>query len=320
MRSLSQSEGWMFKRCRRRWWLSYVRRLTPRRGDVAFARDVGSFVHGAAAEWYKGNDKDAVLAALDLALAKERERVYATETVEGEDDITANVYSDEERKDWDKVEAYSRIMVEGFIEWIEEEGVDVGLENFEPEVEVAVPFLEGVQLVGKQDARMRNAETGRLLFNELKTVGNFPDYEKTAHINEQLLHYHLLEELRKQEDERTAGAVVTMIRRVKRTATAKPPFFKRIMVYHSQNELRSYYARVAGMWEDMKYVMARLDEGVDPLHVVYPTPDKTCSWQCPFFKVCPMFDDPSLDAEGFLAEFFEDGDPYARYDTATEEG
>jgi hypothetical protein len=46
--------------------------------------------------------------------------------------------------------------------------------------------------------------------------------------------------------------------------------------------------------------------------VAYPNPQDSCSWKCPFFQGCSMFDDGS-DVEAWLENFFEQGDQYARY-------
>jgi hypothetical protein len=55
-----------------------------------------------------------------------------------------------------------------------------------------------------------------------------------------------------------------------------------------------------------------LDAGTDPALVVYPTPSRDCSWICPFYTACPMFDDGS-GVEDLLAANFQVGDPYSYY-------
>lgn len=108
------------------------------------------------------------------------------------------------------------------------------------------------------------------------------------------------------------GGLYNMLRKVKRTARAKPPFFAREEVRHNVHELRSYWKRVYGMVSDIITTKMVLDTGGDPLVACYPTPRKDCSWDCDFFAVCGMFDDGS-DVEPLLADIFTEIDPHQRY-------
>jgi hypothetical protein len=56
-----------------------------------------------------------------------------------------------------------------------------------------------------------------------------------------------------------------------------------------------------------------LNAGADPQDVAYPSPRDTCSWDCDYFAVCPMFDDGSR-AEDMLTGLYHEVDPLARYE------
>jgi hypothetical protein len=145
------------------------------------------------------------------------------------------------------------------------------------------------------------------------TSANPPDIARIAAISEQFLHYHLLEALKPDEPERCEGGVYNILRKVKRSASARPPFYERIEVRHSKEQLRSYWTRFHGIITDILRVREALDRGESHLVHAYPTPTKDCSWKCPFFSVCPLFDDGSA-AEEMLTDFFIAGNAYARYD------
>lgn len=144
------------------------------------------------------------------------------------------------------------------------------------------------------------------------TAANPNDIARIAAISEQFLHYGLLEALKPDEPERCDGGIYNLLRKVKRSASARPPFYERIEVRHSKQQLRSYWTRFHGIITDILRVREALDRGESHLVHAYPTPTKECSWKCPFFAVCPLFDDGSA-AEEMLNDFFVVGDPMARY-------
>jgi hypothetical protein len=127
------------------------------------------------------------------------------------------------------------------------------------------------------------------------------------------LHYNLLEALKPDENTRCDGGVYNILRKIKRTANARPPFYERIEVRHNRQQLESYWNRFHGIVIDIMRVRAALDAGGDHRVHAYPTPTKDCSWDCDFAAVCPLLDDGSA-AESMLESYFQPGNPYARYD------
>jgi hypothetical protein len=207
-----------------------------------------------------------------------------------------------------------RVMLEGYLEWIELEGIDAELEMISTEEIIERPMLDGrVTLQGKIDMRVRRKIDGVRMFRDFKTVGgSFADFGSIAHMNEQVLTYMLLEEAQNQEGERSEGGIFTMLRKVKRGAYAKPPFYDQIEVRHNRFALRSFYQRLEGTLEDIMRVRDGLDAGDSHYKLAYPKPSRDCKWKCQFFAICPLVDDGSA-AEAAISDAFEVSDPYGYY-------
>lgn len=304
----SNSEMQTWKRCRRKWWLAYYRHLglaaTRPTGPLA----LGTRIHRALAEVYKPNPGDPMV-MLEKTILEDLELF------------------DEEAVEIEKEAELARIMLEGYIEWVAETGVDHGLTIVGAEQRVEVESgIPGVRLVGKLDVRVTRDSDRVQLFLDHKTVQNLTEPVRTLHLDEQMLHYHLLEYMEylrlKAEAQRdgtpepaarhTDGGLYNMLRKVKRTDRAKPPFYDRVEVRHNINELRAYWIRAHAVVETIENARKALDAGANHLAVAFPTPHRNCTWDCEFFAVCPMFDDGS-NAEGLLETYYVAVDPLARY-------
>jgi hypothetical protein len=298
---LSNSEIQTFKDCRRRWWLSYYRRMQPKQKDYTGALALGTRVHSALDEYY-ANDVPLLHA---YALLVEKDRL----TLEAEMRDTTSLDSEAE---------LGRIMLEGYLEWVEENGIDSELEIVSTEEKISVPLFDGeVELQGKLDMRVRRKIDGVRMFRDFKTVGgSLSDFANLAPMNEQVLTYMLLEQMKEGEESRSEGGIFTMLKKVKRTARAAPPFYDQIEVRHNIFTLRSFWDRIHGVIADLMRVRKALDEGESHSKVAYPSPSRDCKWKCPFFSICTMFDDGS-SAEQALSEMFEETDPYAYYGSDT---
>jgi hypothetical protein len=129
-------------------------------------------------------------------------------------------------------------------------------------------------------------------------------------MEEQMLLYEILRRL--TTEGRSDGMLFNMIRKVKRTARATPPFYERLPVPFNQHQLESAWYRIMAIINDIQAVTARLDAGESHLTAAYPRPNKDCSWKCEFFPVCPMFDDGSR-AEAMIESLYNVADPLDRY-------
>jgi len=303
---ISNSEIQTFKDCRRRWWFNYYRRLKPKMQNYTGALALGSRIHEALDQYYSSNmERDlleihAELVKSDIKLMTDAGRETTELETEGE---------------------LGRVMLEGYLEWIAIEGIDAELDMISTEEIIERPMLDGkVILQGKIDMRVRRKIDGVRMFRDFKTVGgSFADFGSTAHMNEQVLTYMTLEEAQNQEGERSEGGIFTMLRKVKRGAYAKPPFYDQIEVRHNKFALRSFYQRLEGTLEDMMRVREGLDEGVSHLKLAYPKPSRDCKWKCQFFAICPLIDDGSA-AEAAISDAFESSDPYGYYGIEEKKG
>lgn len=297
---ISNSEIQSFKDCERKWYLTYYRELAPASVKLVGPLALGTKIHLILEGVYgEGWSKDQALEALGDIYEEDRLKL-------DEDSISFK----EDSKALDKEQDLAHAMIEGFFDWREEEGLDADYElhSIEEVIEVETPF-PGVLLRGKLDQRLRRKSDGAILFNDWKTTQTFND-RWMLQLNEQMKFYQLLELL--AGDDHTAGALYTMLRKVKRTANAKPPFYLREEVHHNKAELDNFYRTT--MVSVKRIVQARqdLDAGVDMHDVVPPRPSRDCSWKCPFTVVCPMFDDGSR-VEDAIKNLYIQQDPHERY-------
>lgn len=301
---LTNSEMRTWRRCKRKWYFSYYRGLHRAGRTFNEPLSIGSRLHDTLEVYYRPG------------LQREDPMEHFRKQVEA--DIEANpTQEDRVRKEADLVEA----MLTGYFEWLEEEGHDAELRVLAPEAELEHPLIEGVTVLSKIDALVESVVDGSVGSIEHKTCGNFKDPQATLQVDTQLLTEHLvkfLAALEEGEDPNENAArfiLYNMLRKVKRTASAKPPFFQREVVHHSVNELRSHWKHIVRIATEIQAARVELDAGADHHDVCYPNPQvRQCSWDCEFKKVClsGMTDD-GTDIEPFLADEFEIGDPLERY-------
>lgn len=300
LRKFSNSEIQTFKDCRRKWWLTYYRSLGVREPEVVGPRPIGTGVHHALAAHYM--EHSSPIAALQ-ELHKEWEFVL---TSAGKD-----------LKKFTSESQLQQVMVEGYFQWLEETGADSDLETVAAETylegRLHIPEFGEVLLIGKVDLRVRKRSDGSYWILDHKTVQNFASKMFMLRSDEQMLHYHLLEILQ-DTGVRTGGAIYNMLRKVKRTAAAKPPFYERVEIRHNLHQIQSYTTRLAGTIHDILTVQERLDQGEQHQAVVYPRPNADCNWKCDFSPVCPLMDDGSR-GEDMLNAVYVKIDPLARYGT-----
>lgn len=313
VRRFSNSEIQTFKRCRRKWYLGWYRRLRLRNQDPVGALATGNRVHRALEAWYvpEGDNPTDPRTALEAAIASDWEACKQAYAEIGQEPPPELV------KEFNENTALERAMVEGYMEWLIETGVDSGLRVVAPETYLEAPLeVPGsnvdVLLIGKLDVRMVREYDGARLFMDHKTTLSLTEPLKTIRLDEQMLHYHVLEWLSDVEGGRCDGALYNMLRKVKRSARAKPPFYDRVEVRHNKHELESFRRRLIGVIKTMLDVIARLEADEDPHVVVYPSPARDCSWSCDFLPVCTMFDDGSR-VDAMLEQYYVQEDPLSHY-------
>ena len=296
---LSNSEIQTFKECRRKWFLSYYRAMQPKQKSHTGPLAMGTRIHAALDDYY----------AQGVYLLDAHEELVKKDRLTLETELRDTTALDSEAE-------LGRIMLEGYLEWVEENGIDAELDIISTEEKISIPLFNGeVELQGKLDMRVRRKIDGVRMFRDFKTVGgSLSDFANLAPMNEQVLTYMLLESQKEDETSRSEGGIFTMLKKVKRTASAKPPFYDQIEVRHNIFTLRSFWNRIHGVIMDLMRVRKALDDGESHSLVAYPTPTRDCKWKCQFFTICTMFDDGS-SAEQALSEMFEESDPYAYYES-----
>lgn len=318
----SNSEITTFQGCPRKWWLAWYRGLTPRAKDVQGPRSTGTRIHAALAGFYAVRTHTVLFSPAAYATAllnEEQENDLAVLYEQHEFDEDLGIREAKLKSDFE----LERIMLEGYLEWVQETGIDADLEVVGVEQYLEVPMhlrtrnaKYDIRLIGKVDSRVRSRITGRRKFIDHKTVQTVND--PTLNMNRQMLHYHLQEELSTPAgDPRCDGALYNMLRKVKRTAKAKPPFYARVPIDHNKFQIHSYKWQMEGLIRDIlerTEYLNDLHSDIRPAHhqeVAPARPSRECSW-CPFMKVCTMFDDGSR-VEAALEDLYEVKDPLSYY-------
>lgn len=298
--TLSNSTIRTWKQCRRKWYLAYHLAYSqdPSRSKPTSAANLGTRVH-LALEAHYGYDLDA-MEALRVAyyLAQRDHPQY--------------------HADLSLEHSYARAMVSGYLQWVEEEGIDQETEVLATEqlVKREMEILDGetVTLMAKLDQKVRRVSDGAIRFRDFKTVGTL----SKAHLlilDEQMRFYSLLETLDADDTgERADGGLYNMILRSKRTAKANGPFFRQVEVQYNHHDHQSMLLRVQSVAGEIKIVDEMLRNGADHRALVYPSPSGDCGWACPFTLICPMMDDGSRWEDALRANFVK-VDPYGYYGT-----
>lgn len=326
---ISHSELAAWKRCRRKWYLAWYRKLTPRLTTFSSAAQSGTRVHEALSYWYVAPTEPRIdpLHAHAQIVDTEQKELLSNLIAAGVDEI---VYVSQ-FQEFEKVVSVERSMLEGYMQWLTETGADEEFDVISSETPLVVPLVDMRVLtipimlfgIGILDVRVRRKSNGDIAFLDHKTVASLTQALPTLRQNEQMLHYMLLEAISDgqglqgdMKDVIPAGAYYNMLRRVKRTGSAKPPFFDRKFISHTLHEVRSHAAHVVGASRDIIETGIRLKNGMDDMHqIVYPSVRQECSWDCPFFSVCSLFDDGS-HAEAMLEARYTKHDPLDRYTKA----
>jgi hypothetical protein len=310
-RLISNSELRTFTECPRKWWLAYYRKLKLRQESPLGPLAVGDRIHRALRWYYVPKHITAVdpRETIEKIIVSDWERV--TRHYDEGDPQLAQL-----RTAFVKESDLERIMLEGYVEWLRDTGIDEELEvlgsecyrEVEFEVESDVP----VKLIGKLDTRLRRRSDGIILFMDHKTVANMTSPRATLHLDTQMLHYLIIETLALPEGERCAGALYNMLRKTLRTNRATPPFYDRVEVRHNKHAVASHQKRLRLIIQQILDVEAELDNGVNFKDVIFHNPTQDCAWKCNFFAVCPMFDDNSR-VEAMLSQYYTNHDVFEYY-------
>lgn len=304
--NISNSEIQTFKDCRRKWWLGNYRGLQPKQENFVGPLPLGIRVHNALETHYR----DGVDIVEEYVRLQKLDNDRFINSPDGTDTAAMKKFNSESE--------LGRIMVEGYAEWVDETNADAKIEIEGAEIKLSHNLESNprVNIIGKVDLVARRRSDGSLAVFDHKTTKSIDDYYRHSHASEQLMTYtNLLIREAVFAGQKVDGGEYNLLKKVKRTGTAKPPFYDRISVRFNKKQLASQWMRLEGIVSDMMNVRDALDNGADHRVVAYPRPrmDWGCTKTgCPFADICTWFDDGSA-AEDYLADHFVQGDPNARY-------
>lgn len=217
----------------------------------------------------------------------------------GEDSVPA-----EARLEFIKAKELIEIMVEGYIDWAEAEGLDDGWEVVEVEEKHYIDVGAATILPMKFDLLLRHTASGRLRLVDFKTRASFSSDPYTGYqVAEQTLNYAMgVFAMHGQVPE----VEYRELRKVSQKGNSKPPFYRSVILTVTQDEVLT---RV----EEYKRIAA---DRVDPDRSIYSNPSACCgSWKNDWAAPC------RLVHQGFLPEEalemsrskYKPGDAYERY-------
>lgn len=302
--SITNSEMQTYKECKRKWYLAYYRGLSPKEKSIVGPLPLGIRLHNALEIFYNTgtNPVDAYeqLQRIDNKLFLESKEAIDSTKV----------------KKFNSEADLGRIILEGYMEWLDEENPDADIEVIGSEMKLST-VLESdprVEVMGKIDMKVRRRSSGFKAILDHKSAATFDTYYQTSHMSEQLMLYVYLDRITSENDDNVVdGGIYNLLKKVKRSGTAKPPFYERLDVRFNDKTIESFRIRLEGTVRDIMRTRDELDNGVDHRFAAYPSPSRDCTWKCPFFKMCYMFDDGSY-VEEMVDDLYVQSDPNARYD------
>lgn len=316
VRYVSNSEIQTFKDCRRKWWLAYYRGLTPKEKKFLGPLAIGSRVHLALQDWYvpEGYFKFDPRDAIELHIDRDWDNVKKVYGEEIPEDFA---------KQFTKEADLERIMLEGYMQWLEETGADSDLKIIESESYVEISWHQQrfderlILLIGRLDVLVERQQDGHIMFIDHKTLADITTRSLIS--DEQMLMYGFLISAQQDWDHPRLypGVLYNMLKKVKRTTRAKPPFFNRIEASYNLHQAKSFEQHLGIILKEISNVEEQLSLQKEPFNVthhnvVYPRPTRDCAWKCDFYRVCSMFDDGSR-VEDMLTERYKQVDPLAYY-------
>lgn len=235
-------------------------------------RDAGTLVHADLEQYYNG----------------ETERPGAW--LKTQDKPSGNFASE-----WGKVYELAQIMLDGYAQWLSEEGFDQGERTHGTEVEVDVPMgtMLGDEVILRVhiDRIVEDLDFGGFIIEDTKTVDTIAK-DNSFDLDWQLRTYALA--ARDVLGLNVIAARHNMLRRVKRTARATPPFYARTSVILSDTILAAHADALDGVLYSMVRTYQDLEGQTESINwLAYPNPTKDCSWDCDFLPICAMHDDGS---------------------------
>ena len=301
---ISNSEMSTIQDCRRRWYLSYHLGMTKRTTSPTGLDRLGTRVHTALELHYgSGLTDPQTLQVLKLIYD---DAITECQAASDEDGISK----------LHKEHDLALVMIRGYLDWINETGADEDVEVISAEHDVIVPSqVTDVRFRAKLDMKIRRRSDGAIMFMDHKTTGSFDMIQQTLFLNSQARFYSLLDAMIASGTGtwyRTDGGIFNMIRRSKRTMTAKPPFYRREEIRFNTDVLKATEIKSNAVATQIRDATRGLESGSVNYLEMYPTPTRDCTWKCQFVSICSLMDDGSRWQAALEADYVQH-DPYEYY-------
>lgn len=298
--TVTQSDLAAFIRDRRSWFLGVYLGLRPLQMRATGPLVLGTLVHNALERFYVA-DEDLVESFLDEVHEAESGLILA--------DRNYSVH------EWTKQATLGRRMCEGYVEWLDESGVDSGIQvlDVEKRLEVRTTYQgTPVTLTGKADLIVRDRHTQVVKILDHKTSANIGRTIDQARTTIQLPYYLTLQEVTGDPDDRVSGAAFTILLKSMRTS-GRGPYYCREQVTYTPHGLAARRAQIHGAIHDYVRVVNALHDGVDePMQWAYPN-HTAPSWANGQFRMLSEAIDGGDDVRRMISDFYVQKDPYARY-------
>jgi hypothetical protein len=232
-----------------------------------------------------------------------------------------------EEKGWphnlDKESKLGQTMLEGFHDWMEEEGIFanwtvIGIEQKLHTV-LTVRLDDGqeidVRMQGKLDVRTQRNSDGAVFVDDYKTTASLSEDAIVAKLQEsQGPLYTILERRQAPPDQWSAGFILTMLRKVQRGPRSNPPYYMRIVEPYSDAKLKAAERNIIAEITQIAGVVDKLEQGAPHLDVAPARAGWWCK-TCPFRIPCMEMADGNVSgANRLILDNYVSGNPLARYD------
>lgn len=260
---IRNSEIGTFMECRRKWLLSYLRRLELARGlnDPTPNLSQGTILHAAHEEfWTKGTDPAAVVSRIEREV---HDALPAGEPLS---------------ENWAKIFKMARVMAHGYKAWVES-GALMNERIILVEYQMRVEYRPGVFITGRIDRLVQDTITNELILKDVKSVQSFvPVF---SHQRPLLTYAVLL----RMHGYNVSAVTTEQWKKNLQTAAAKPPFYDTAPPLPVTDEmLDAHQAYMEVVIDEMLALRAQYDVG--DTSQLYPNAVDDCSWKCDFLPVC----------------------------------
>lgn len=234
-----------------------------------------------------------------------------------------------EEKGWadglDKESVMGQIMLEGFDEWLEEQGIYsawtvVGIETKLSTV-LTIRLDDGqeidVLLRGKLDLLEQRNSDGALFVDDYKTTSSLSEDSIQTKLSESQLPLYVILSRRQGLNQWIAGGVFTQLRKVLRGPRSKPPYYDRLEIPYSDAKLEAVERNITAEVSQVASIVEKLERGADHLDVAPYHPSWDCK-TCPFRLPCQEMQEGNVGgADRMLENLYTVGNPLQRYEEDT---